>query len=66
MINPLDIARSWIKAIKHTQEEEERALKRMAVCSECPNKNSMNVCTDCGCPLVAKQYSFFPCDKWEE
>jgi hypothetical protein len=40
------------------------AKERMSVCNECPFKTKSNVCSDCGCPLIAKQYSFFPCDKW--
>jgi len=66
MINPLDIAKSWIKTVVHTLEEEERADKRRAICDVCPHRSDMNVCTECGCPLIAKQYSFFPCDRWNE
>jgi hypothetical protein len=66
MIKPVDIARSWLKVIVHTDEEEALAASRMTVCNSCPHKSKNNVCNECGCPLAAKKYSFFPCDKWEE
>jgi len=66
MINIVDIVRSWWKMYKHTPEENALAKQRMIVCNSCPHKSKRNVCNECGCPLMAKKYSFFPCDRWEQ
>lgn len=68
MIRPVDIIRSWWKTLpfNHTVSERVKAKERMNVCKVCPHKSKNNVCGECGCPLLAKQWSHFPCDKWEE
>ena len=70
MINIIDIVRSWYKDVNHTAEEKALAATRMKVCDECPSKIKSSLfsytCSDCGCPLSKKQWSFFPCDKWVE
>jgi hypothetical protein len=64
-MNVLDILYSWWKSVKHTAEENKLAKQRMDICKSCPFRSKLNVCTECGCPLLAKKYSFFPCEKWE-
>ena len=64
-MNLIDIVRSWFKALSNSPGERLLAKERMKVCNRCPHKTKANVCGECGCPLVAKQYSFFPCERWE-
>lgn len=61
-----DIGNSWLSTINHTEEQEQEATRRQAICNDCPHKNRLNICSLCGCPLMAKVYSQFGCDidKW--
>ena len=78
MANPIQILRAWSKVLcGFTDCEHER---RARICSVCPNKKYLKyidfiddeleevkgfVCTDCGCPLIAKIRSTDKCYKWE-
>lgn len=69
----VEIAKAWIIAANPTQEEEQKALSRSAICDECPKKKHNDhlkffYCDECGCPLSKKIYSPInscPLDKWK-
>ena len=58
----IEIARSWITAVSPTEEQQQRAEQRIAVCNDCEFRKYNNVgdfyfCGVCGCPLKGKIYS---------
>jgi hypothetical protein len=69
-MNIVDIGKSWLKAAASSEEEEQLALYRKAICENCPHKIEGKIfeaiCDKCGCPLSKKIYSQFGCpiDKW--
>ena len=71
------ILNAWIKVLKGDTTEEHR--RRAEVCKSCPSSKYKKyidfindelkevkgmVCTDCGCPLIAKTRSTDKCYKW--
>ncbi len=60
-----EIAESWIIAANPTEEQKEKAEKRLAICEECEfsrYNGSFNYyyCGACGCPLSKKIFSPLP------
>jgi uncharacterized paraquat-inducible protein A len=58
----LEITKSWIAALNPSEEQQQRADQRIAVCNECPFRKYNDVgdfyyCGKCGCPLKSKVYS---------
>ena len=58
----LEIAKSWIIGFNPTEEQQQRADQRIAVCNDCPYRKYNDVgdfyyCGQCGCPLKGKVYS---------
>jgi len=58
----LEIAQSWYRVGKHTDEQKALADERAAICNECEQKVHNDVlmyflCKACGCPIRAKVYS---------
>ncbi len=79
MSNPITILKAWAKVFKGLTTEEDK--RRAAICKECPNKKyskyvdfvndeltevSGYICTECGCPLIAKIRSNDICEKWKQ
>lgn len=74
-----DIIQSWLRGINPTEEDKERAMKRLEICNGCPHKeesmfSGLYVCGLCHCPLVyndvpvGKLYSnksTCPLSKWD-
>lgn len=73
-----NIVKAWVSVFK--KENNPTIKKRAAICKECPSKNYKKyldfinddlkevkgfVCTECGCPLIAKIRSEEVCSKWE-
>ena len=73
------ILKAWAKVFKGFTTKQH--IDRAKICRKCPSavyKTYMDfindeledvkgfVCTDCGCPLVAKIRSEEKCDKWEK
>lgn len=58
----LEITKSWIAAVNPSEEQQQRADQRIAICDTCDTKKYNNVgdfyyCGACGCPLKGKVYS---------
>lgn len=51
-----EIIEGWKNVIVKDAVIEEIALQRATACSVCPY-NKKNVCSKCGCPLIAKTRS---------
>lgn len=63
-----EILNGWKNVIWEKPEIEKLAMDRALVCSNC-FYNVNNICTSCGCPLIAKtrsEYSKCPLNKWEK
>ena len=73
------IAKAWIKVAKQETTKENR--ERADICKDCPSaiyKKFLDfvndelkevqglVCSDCGCPLIAKIRSTDKCYKWKK
>ncbi len=73
------ILKAWVKVYKGFTTEQHKS--RAEICKKCPSAKYKTyldfvndeledvkgfVCTDCGCPLVAKIRSEEKCDKWEK
>lgn len=62
--------KGWTNVILKDEQIEAIAAARLEVCNTCPLKVkqlSLDVCSECGCPLVAKTRSpdsKCPLDKW--
>lgn len=72
----LEIASAWITAANPSEEEKEKAEKRIATCNGCEENKLSEVldyhyCGKCGCPLKKKIFSPLPGNeacplgKWE-
>lgn len=62
MIDFVEIAQSWFRVGKHTEEQKLIAEERTKICDGCDQKSydAFRVyfkCNACGCPLQAKVYS---------
>lgn len=72
-----EIMQAWVTKFNPTPEQHELALKRFAICEECPSKKIISnpvrnffICGECGCPLEGKTHSpkrknACPLNKWE-
>lgn len=69
----LEIAKSWITAANPSEEQQQIADQRIAVCNDCNSKKYNDIadfyyCGECGCPLQKKIYSpvgkSCPLNKW--
>jgi uncharacterized paraquat-inducible protein A len=58
----VEIAKSWIIGFSPTEEQQQKANQRIAICNECPFIKHNDIadfyyCGKCGCPLKGKVYS---------
>lgn len=58
----VEIAKSWIIGFSPTEEQQQKADQRIAICNDCPFIKHNDVadfyyCGKCGCPLKGKVYS---------
>lgn len=65
-----EIVNGWKNVIFTDPKVEKLALERAKICSRC-TANVHNICTECGCPLVAKTRSTksttdCPLRKWDK
>jgi hypothetical protein len=61
-----DIMDGWKNYVFPDKHTEKVAKARASICSTCP-RNQMNICKECGCPLVSKTRSMSsscPINKW--
>jgi hypothetical protein len=61
-----NIIEGWKNVIFPNKEVEKIAYERAIICANC-DKNKLNICSECGCPLVAKLRSInekCPINKW--
>ena len=64
------IVEGWKNVLFPNPEMEKIALERAKICSTC-DSNKFNICSECGCVLIAKTRSTkesnnCPLDKWEK
>lgn len=72
------IIKAWSKVLREVTTDED--IRRASICYNCPSKKYSKfidfvkdeleevkgfVCTECGCPLIAKIRSTDICDKWK-
>ena len=77
MANLVTIIKAWIKVAKGFTTTEQK--RRASICNLCTHKKYSKyldfvnddlkevqgfICTDCGCPLIAKIRSTDKCKKW--
>lgn len=58
----VEIAKSWIIGFRPTEEQQQKADQRIAICNDCPFIKHNDIgdfyyCGKCGCPLKGKVYS---------
>lgn len=72
-----EIVSAWVSRIHPTEDQKKLATLRAEVCNQCPdaevaigNINGTRYCTNCGCLLEAKVYSYkegaCPKGKWDK
>lgn len=65
-LNFRSIKEGWTNYIWPNKEMEVKANLRALKCAKCP-KNVFGVCTDCGCPIIAKtRTEKETCSKWKQ
>lgn len=65
-----EIADGWLHLLIKDSNVEQEAIKRLEQCADCPNRIKqlgIDVCSGCGCPLMAKvrsKDSECPLNRW--
>jgi ribosomal protein L37AE/L43A len=58
----LEITKAWITAVNPSEQQQQIADQRIAVCNDCESRKYNEItdiyyCGECGCPLKGKIYS---------
>jgi len=65
LLKLVEIAKAWITAANPSDEDKEKAEKRIAICNKCEYSRhneaiDFHYCGECGCPLKKKIFSPLP------